>query len=106
MAKFTLTLFPIGERVVVTEGLQKGHRGFIRGWGHIGDRIAKDPDPPNADLAPGDVIHLVELVDLDGNPTVFITEDVLVSQNPPKIETRKTPVIKLDIPGSRLATEV
>jgi hypothetical protein len=106
MAKFTLTLFPVDERVVVTDGQYKGHKGFVRGWMHIGDRVAKDPDPPNADLAPGDVVHLVELVDDAGNPSVFTEEDVLVSTTPPKIEKRKTPVVKLDIPGSRLATAV
>jgi hypothetical protein len=86
MAKFTITLFPEGERVSVTDGEHKGRMGIVAAW----LRIAADhPDPIH-------LIRLEEAIKVDAK--IYKRADgVLVEEPAHRIE-------QIDVPASQLAS--
>ena len=85
MAKFTVTLFPEGDRVAVAAGEHKGRKGVVAAW----RRIAADhPDPVH-------VVRLDEPVKVDAR--IYEREDkVLVKEPAHLVEIIEVPASQLE----------
>lgn len=84
MPKFTVTMFEVGDRVVVTSGEHAGRRGVVRGTSRIASSV---PDPS----------HVVQL----DEPIVTPAQDIAVPGYAP-IHVLEGRIDRVEVPASAL----